>query len=127
MEQSKNANAASADAGNTSATYSINKTNQQQSTTPIVNLNTLINSILLSSIQVTNFQLLKFSIALLGFLIILLHILPVSIILIVLLILFIIFVLIYVIIYGYKFSIANKPINSAKLNNFRDELKNRNW
>lgn len=93
-----------------------------QTETQIVNLSSLINSFLLSSIQITNLQLLKITVTLLGSLIILLHIVPVSILLIVLLILFIIFTIIYVIVYGYRFSIVNKPINITKLKSFQNGL-----
>lgn len=92
-----------------------------QGENPIVNLSALINSVLLSSIQITNLQLLKLSVGFLGSLILLLHIIPISVLLIVLLILFIIFTIIYVIVYGYRFSAVNKPINLSKLQNFRNE------
>lgn len=93
---------------------------------PIANLSTLINSVLLSSIQITNLQLLKLSVGFLGSLILLLHIVPVSVLLIVLLILFIIFTIVYVIVYGYRFSAVNKPINPSKLQTFRHERNNNN-
>lgn len=100
-----------------SSVYSSNKTES-----PIQHLSAIIDSVLLSSIRITNLQLLKISIALLGALILLLHIVPLPIILIVLLILFIIFTIIYVIVYGYRFSVANKPINISKLQNFRNDF-----
>lgn len=93
---------------------------------PIVNLSALINSILLSSVQITNLQLLKLSVGFLGSLILLLHIVPISVLLIVLLILFIIFTIVYVIVYGYRFSAVNKPVNLSKLEKFRHERNNDN-
>lgn len=98
--------------------------NINKSENSIINIGTLINSVLLTPVQITNLQILKFTISLLGFLILLLHVIPISIILIVLLILFIIFTIIYVIIYSSKFSIANRPINSNKLQNLRNEFGN---
>lgn len=97
-----------------------------QAENPIVNLSALINSILLSSIQITNLQLLKLSVGFLGALIILLHIVPISVLLIVLLILFIIFMIVYVIVYGYRFSALNKPINLSKLQTLRNERRRNN-
>lgn len=97
-----------------------------QRESPIVNLSALINSVLLSSIQITNLQLLKLSVGFLGSLILLLHIIPISVLLIVLLILFIIFMIVYVIVYGYRFSAVNKPINLNKLQNFRHERDHHN-
>lgn len=95
-----------------------------QGENPIVNLSALINSVLLSSIQITNLQLLKLSVGFLGSLILLLHIVPISVLLIVLLILFIIFTIVYVIVYSYRFSAVNKPVNLSKLENFRHERSN---